>query len=661
MQLSLPSKIMCIQWVLLIAATLAAYAPVHEAGFLIDDKEFFIEDPVMNDPMGWKRIWLNPTDNSQLWPYLPITRTTFWIERQWWGLNLSVTHWVNVGFHLVGVVLLWGILLWRRIPGAWWISMAFALHPVHVQTVAWISERKNVVSLPFYLLAFACYLIFRERAHWGWFVGALFFFFSALLSKTSTIMLPILLIVVQVWQFPQQKLRWKEVLPFVAIAIIMGTFRIWFEVNAFGATGASYDRSLIERLITAAHVPFFYISKWIVPYPLVFTYPKWNFDFASLTTYLPLLSLSVIALVLSSKYFQWGRPLLLGLAAFGISLFPVSGMINNAWTQFSFVADHWMHLPSLPLFILAGIGLFSIRKLAIQKNMEILWKGMAVGILCVWGILTTLQVPNYQSPERLWRTTLQHHPDAWAAHADLGRLLEKKGEYEQALYHLDRAIQINPDYFMAYLSRGLAYFDLGNLTLALRNYNRAVQLNPRHAENYYNRGLAFSHLEQTTQAIQDYNQTLTLDPKFLSAYLNRAAAFNYLGQHEQALADYNEAIRLVPDYIDAYQFRALTYFYLKQYESAIRDYTQVLEWNPQQVVAYSERGAAYFHLGHFEQALQDYNSALRLQSNHIQTYVNRGILFQTLNQTQQSCEDFKQACRLGHCQLWEEKQRQRAC
>ncbi len=630
-----------LQGLLLILVPFGIYFPILEAGHIIDDNLFYLDDPLMNAADGLFRIWFSPFENNGVWPYLPITRSTFWIERQLLGVNLPVTHAINVLLHILSGCLLWELLRRWQLKGAWWVALLFVTHPIYVQSVAWIAERKNGVVLVFFLLSLRSYWQFEKvntAKNWGWYGLALAAFVMALLSKTSAIMLPVLLVILRVWQ----RRSWDrgvvwQLVPFFVLAAGLGWVRIWFELNAFGAQTLSHSFS--ERLLVAGHVPFFYLSKLVWPYPLIFTYPSWSLDFQAIRSYVPWLSIVVSLGILGWKYQSWGRSPLFGLLAFGLSLFPVMGFFPNAWMQFSFVADHWVHLPSLPLLIVLVEGFIRLG-LNIQQRVEsfnneaelaVSTKAFmcSIGgtIVCVLGGLTWNQTQIYFNHTTLWQATLKHHPESWVAYQELGREALAAKDYQKALVLSDKALSIDAQLSDALNNRGLALFHLKKYEAALQSYRQALEGNPNSTEVHNNLGLFYLHFKNVPQALTHFQDALNLNPYYADAYYNRANAYFQAKQYAAALQDYAAVIRLQPEHTRTYNNRGLLRVQLKQYEAAIDEFTQALRVAPLHPLALNNRGYTYLLQG----------------------------------KTKLGCRDLRQACQVGNCTTYHEMQRQQQC
>ncbi len=672
-------------------AILWAYYPATDAQIIMDDREYFFDDPLMVAADGWVNIWFRPLDNNDVWPYLPITRSTFWLESQLWGQTPSVSHRINIVFHIITALLLWLMLRQFSVPGAWIISMLFALHPTHVQSVAWIAERKNVVAGVFYVLTIWGYLLFLTKKHWHWYFLTLGGFLCALLSKTSTIMLPVIFVFCHLWcNRPIQRKIILQLLPFFLIALGIGYVRIWFELHSFGAAKMDYDFDFLERLLNAGHVPFFYLRKIFFPYPLLFVYPRWDIDPAQISMYLPGMSLLLVMGILLWKYKAWGKGLFLGLGTYWVMLFPVFGFFNNSWFRFSLVTDHWVHLPSISIFCLIVSGIFCLsRFLDIKTHFPVLRFRMVTTagwliLFMVLGTLTWNQSQIYQNGQSLWLATIRSNPNAWIAHQELGREYLDTGKYELALEHSNQALALQKNLPYALNNRGVSHYYLGQYEKAIEDYHEALAIRSRFPEVYKNRGLTYFALKEYQQALDDYDEAIRWKPNWADIYHHRGMALLALNQPEKSLQDYQKSLELQPNQSEIYHNQGVAFFQLKRYEEAIASYSKALQMKQNSAKTYYHRGLAYSHMSEFERGIQDFNEAIRLQpdmAKHyyfrglnyaklknyeqaltdytkvigmmptaIDAYNHRGLLYMvSLGKKQLACQDWKQACHLGEC------------
>jgi len=464
-------------FLLLIAMAAVAYLPATRGGFIWDDDRYVSENPALTHPAGLRAIWLRPGATDQ---YYPLVFTTFWVEHRLWGTNPAGYHWVNVVLHGLNAGLLWILLMRLRLPCPWLAAAVFALHPVHVESVAWISERKNVLSGFFYLVAFLSYLHFAALepkdeaspaaatdpiapaagAGLGWYAVAFTAFVAALLSKTVTCSLPAVLVLVTWWQrgWPTRR-EWAALGPMFVVGVALALHTAQMEKQHVGASGPDWAFTSVERCLIAGRALWFYATKLAWPHPLIFVYPRWEIDAREALQYLYPLGWAALIAALGWGAFQlplpqWlvplrrlGRGPLVAVLVFSGTLVPALGFFNVYPMLFSFVADHFQYLASIPLICLgvaaldAGLRWLSVR-LSIDGRMTVAVVGAV--LLAVLGGLTWRQGHAYSGLETLWRDTITKNPTAWMAHYNLGRLLLDEGRDAEAMMCFEQTVAENP-------------------------------------------------------------------------------------------------------------------------------------------------------------------------------------------------------------------------
>jgi hypothetical protein len=345
---------------LLLALVVLAYLPVLQAGFIWDDDKHLTENPCIVGPLGFAGIWTTAEAT-----YYPLVLTTFWVEHALWGFAPLPYHLVNVLVHGACGVVLWLVLAKLRVPGAWAGAALWALHPVHVESVAWVTELKNTQSGVFFLLAILSFLKWREsrtldggRGRSMHYALALVCAVAAILSKSSTVMLPVVLGLCSWWE--ERRWRWRSaapLVPFFLISALASGWTIWEQKFHSGAIGTAWAQSWPERFIIAGRDVWFYLGKLAWPHPLVFIYPRWQIDASHPLAYLPLLAGVGAGLYGWRQRHGWGRPLCFAFAYFAVSLFPVLGFFDVYYFRFSFVADHFQYLASMGPLALVGAAI----------------------------------------------------------------------------------------------------------------------------------------------------------------------------------------------------------------------------------------------------------------------------------------------------------------
>ena len=528
---------------LLLFLILAAYSSILGAGFIWDDDAYLTENPLVRELDGLRRIWLT-TETPQ---YYPLVFTSFWLEHLLWGFHPLGYHLVNILLHAGGALLVWRILLGLGVPGAWLIGAVFALHPVHVESVAWITERKNVLSGLFYLLSMRAYLAFDEKGRAPNYLIALFFFFCAILSKTITATLPAALLVIIWYQGKHITLqRVRYTVPFFVLGAVAGLFTAWLEFAKVGAYGKDFSLNIAQRIILAGKAYWFYTWKLVWPSNLIFTYPRWELDFQDPLQYLGLLGVVLAVFILWRWRRSLGRGPAAALAFSAISLMPVLGFLNFYPMRFSYVADHFQYIASLGLISLLGGGA-ARWWIKIGNHLHLWGKPAAAVLLAVLGALTWWQVRIYENEETLWRDTLRKNPESWMAHNNLGLVLAQQGKIHDAIRHYRGALRIRPMHSNALNNLGSALFRLGRIDKAIEMHRRALDESPGNAFARSNLGRALVEKGLIKEGIKELELALRLRPAFAGAHNNMGVALMGQGKLQDAIRHFSLAIKANSD------------------------------------------------------------------------------------------------------------------
>jgi tetratricopeptide (TPR) repeat protein len=562
---------------LLAMAVFCAYQPVWHAGFIWDD-EAHVTRPELCSLGGLARIWFQLGATQQ---YYPLMHSVFWVEHRLWGYSALGYHLVNVLLHVVVALLLVKILRQLKIPGAWLAAAIFALHPVQVESVAWISELKNTLSGVFYLGAALIYLEFDRSRNRGKWVLALGLFAAGLMSKTVIATLPAALLVVFWWQ--RGKISWKQdvlpLIPFFIMGMGVGLFTAWVERKfVIGAEVSEFNFSLVERLLIAGRVIWFYLGKLFWPVNLAFVYPRWDVSQGVWWQYLFPAAVLLLLGMLAGWHRRWRGPLA-GLLFFSGTLFPALGFFNVYPFLYSFVADHFQYL--------AGIGPIALMAGGITAAMGFWGKGKCFlqpafcgALLLTLGILTWRQCGMYADNETLWRATIARNPDSFLAHNDLGLLLSQKGQMDEALEHYQKALEIKPQYVPAHYNLGNAFLQRGQWNEAIACFQKALEINPNVSRVWYNLGNAFLRSGRVEKAIVSYQETLKIRPDFWEGYNNLGNALGQAGRTDEAIAAYLKALEISPDNAGIYNNLGNALMRNGRLDEAIANFQKVLAIRP---------------------------------------------------------------------------------
>ncbi len=635
-------------WVLLPAlllATLAAYYPAWHGGFLWDD-EAHITRRDLRSMEGLWRIWFDLGATQQ---YYPVVHSAFWLQHKLWGDDTLGYHLVNIILHALSAFLLAVILRRLAVPGAMLAAFIFALHPVQVESVAWITELKNTLSGVFYLGAAFAYLHFDRSRRKQMYALALGLFVLGLLSKTVTATLPAALLVVFWWQGRQ--LTWRRdvmpLLPFFVSGAAGGLLTSWIERTLIGAQGVEFQFTLVERCLIAGRVIWFYLGKLLWPVDLIFIYPRWQVNQAVWWQYL--YPLGVVALLVGLWLLRkrTRAPLAAVLLYFG-TLFPLLGFFNVFPFRFSLVADHFQYLPSLSIIVLFSAGLAGA---AGRWNIRTRPALAAAGMLVLVGLLACLtwsQSRQYVDAGILYRTTLDRNPSCWLAYNNLG-VLKLKGrisEVPAAMEQIRQALKINPNSADALNNLGYALQRLDRFEEAITCHQAALRLIPDFAEARNNLGVDLQRLGRFEEAESLYRQVLKINPHLAEAHDNLGEVLQRKGKIEEALVHINAALRIDPDYPEAHDSLGSVLQRMGKIEEAVTQYQEALRLKPDYPEAHNNLGAALSRMGRFEEALTQHQEALRLKPDFADADYNLGNALQLLGRIEEAVAQFREALRL---------------
>ncbi|TMA38899.1 MAG: tetratricopeptide repeat protein [Deltaproteobacteria bacterium] len=582
----------------LVLLVVATYLPALRAGFIWDDDAYVTANATLRSFDGLRRIWLEPGAVPQ---YYPLTFTSLWLDYHLWGLHPLGYHLVNVLLHAANAILVW--LVGRRLalPGAWFAAAVFAVHPVQVESVAWVTERKNVLSGALYLAAFLAYLRAADGARVAYGL-ALGLFVGALLAKTVTCTLPAMLLLVLRWK--RERVDVTRLLPFFALGVASGLVTTWMETHHVGATGELWSLSLLERCLVAGRVLWFYAAKLVWPYPLAFIYARWHVDAAVWWQYLfPLAAAGVVAALYVVRR-RFGSGPLVAVLCYAATLAPALGFINVYPMRYSFVADHFQYLAGLPLIALAAAA--GATRLPRPREL-----GGAVVIAL--GILAWRQTLVYRDAETVWRDTLAKDPDSSMAHINLGLLLSDSGRGPEAIGHFREALRIDPQDGEAHDDLGNALAAQGKIDEAIAEYGTALGMKGDHALVHNNLGNALATRGRLADAAAHYREAIRERPRYAEPHSNLGNVLAATERLSEATAEYQAALRLDPDYTDAHANLATVLASQGDVDGAILHYQAALASRPHSAQIHFELATALAARARTAEAITHYREALRLR------------------------------------------------
>jgi Flp pilus assembly protein TadD len=567
----------------LAAVTILVYRPAWHGGFLWDDDAYIINNELLTAPDGWQRIWFSLDSPSQ---YFPFTYSTFRIEHALWGLNTTGYHWVNLLLHVGNALLLWAVLVRLKVPGSWLAAAIFALHPVQVESVAWITERKNVLMGFFFLSTLLAWVAFgdeRTRRPWIFYCLALIFYVLALSAKATACTLPAALFLILWLQKKSITMRRLiQIVPFVVLGVGMGLLAVWWERYHQGTNREVFTfLGPIERILVASRAVWFYLSKIFWPSNLTFIYPRWNISPADLVDYIWLLAGigACVAVYFIRRYV--GRSVEVAGAFFVATLSPVLGFIMLFTFRYTFVADHYQYLACIGPIALASAGVVTLSDKFAQYRAVIV--SAALLVVAMLGMLTWRQAATYTDIETLWRTTLARNPECWMAHTNLGLVLLQKANIDDAIAHYRSALQMQPDSWDAEYNLGTALVGKGQVDEAILHSERAVRMRPTDPDARVSLGNALIQKGRIDEAIAQYQEAITVRPDHFLARYSLGHALLEKGELDGAIQVCRSALLLRPSDADCHTTLAIALEEKGNPAEAIQHYQKALELAPKSI------------------------------------------------------------------------------
>lgn len=599
------------------ALVVVAYLPALRAGFVWDDDDYVTENPMLRSADGLRRIW---TDTAATPQYYPLTHTTFWVEYRLWGLHPAGYHAVNVGLHAMASVLLWMALRRLRVPGAWLGAALFALHPVNVESVAWVTERKNVLSGALYAASLLAYLRFagvgaqpgtREPGNPRAYVAALVLFVGALLGKTVTATLPFTLALIVWWRRGRLGRRDAAFLaPLVVVGAALASVTAYLERFQIGTAGEDWGLSPLGHVLLASRILVFYLHKLMWPVDLTFIYPRWSITAGDPTAYLFLAAVAGVFALLWAGRKKLGRGPVVALGHFVVALAPALGLFYVYPMRYSFVADHFQYLASIGPLALAGAIVWQVGGKARHATAA---RGGAIAVLlCALGFATASQARIYENLEVLWRDTLSKNPEAWAAHNNLGAMLGERGELDEAARHLERAVALKPDHGGAYANLGVVHARQGRIDEAIVELGRAADLEPRDARTRVLLGQALARGGRPAEAERAFAVAVDLEPD--DAHARRMLGDFLVGQmrYDEAVPHLRAALDKVPRDVTTHLNLGSCLAKLGRYDEAHFHLRRACELDPRNTAALYSLGTVLLSMNRPADAAARFEAAVTI-------------------------------------------------
>lgn len=639
----------------LLAIVVLAYLPAIRGGFIWDDDDHLTNNPHMNGLSGLASLW-----TSSAARICPLVLTSFWVQHALWGLHPWPYHLVNILMHATGGLVLWQVLRCLKVPGAWLCAALWALHPVQVESVAWITELKNTQSGVFYLLTIWFFVKWRQaslppkptaESPEKFYALALMCGALAMASKSSTVILPLVLGLCAWWVEGQW--HWRNVLrlaPFFMFSAVASAISMWTQ-KLEGAGGAEWVRSWPERFVTAGEVVWFYLGKLLWPQQLIFIYPRWEITAAKLWSFMPVVAVvGLLVFLWVKRQTAWGRPLFLALMYFLMALLPVLSLVDHYFLRYSFVGDHFQYLASIGPLVLVGVGIErGLSWLAGRKSFlrPLVW----TALLLTLGSLTWRQSHMYADEDTLWHTTLVRNPNCWMAYNNLGKNLIDQGRTDEGILHFQKALAIKPDFEEAHNNLGAAYVQMGRIEEGINEYHQALKKNPDYVEAHNNLGIAYIHAGRVQEGLEQFNQSLKLQPRFAPTHNNLAIVYLQTGHTEEAIQHARQAVEFDGRNLGTYNTLAAAYSSSGRIEEAVEANRRALEIQPGFAPAHFNLGNIWLQQGKLQMAIDEYLQAIKNQPDYTATYINLGVASKQAGQTKQAITAYRKALELDRSNI----------
>ena len=627
---------------MLILLVVVSYLPAMLwGGFVWDDVDHIPGEPALRDWAGLWRIWFVPGEVQEP-HYRPLTYTSFWLEHKLWGFAPAGYHVVNVLLHAANSVLLWRILLRLAVPSAWLVAAVFAVHPLHVESVAWTIERKDVLSGLFYLACILTWLRFLEGSsarpprstkragharsatssgalstgERAWRYGlALLLLAAGMLAKNMVVTLPAALVILHWWRSGRVSVRdllWLA--PFFGVALSLVAVDLWM-VTA--ATPAAFGYSLVERALIASRAVWFYVGKLAWPADLAVVYPHWDVHAGDPLAWA---GLGAAAALVGTLWFlrdRIGRGPLAGVAFFAVTLSPTLGFVDHTYMLFSFVADRYQYL--------AGIGVMAVVIGAAAGRLPAARRTGAMGgaavVLALLGALTWRQAGIYSDEVTFFRHVIAHNPNAAGAHLNLAKALIAQGRAEEAEAAARIAVAQRPDSHDAHVNLGVALSHLERLDEAEDHFRRAVEIAPGESSPLANLGVLLSRRNRLDEAETHLRRALEMAPRDLSVLGNLAKLLDIRQQPEASLALYDRLIARGAADAATYTTKGDLLYRLQRYDEAAAAWQRALAFDPGPAAAFSLHlslgRAAWTRDRSADAAAPHYERALRIDPSNL--------------------------------------------
>ena len=533
--------------VVVVIACLWIYSPVFNGDWLWDDDYLITANPVVQSPDGLASFWVEPKTAD----YFPLTMSLLWLMWKWFGMDSTGYHVVSVLLHALGACLVWALLRTIGLRGAWLAGLIFAVHPIAVESVAWVSELKNTFSLPFFLAAGCFFVRFEDTRRRVFYWAALVFFLAAMLAKSSAVMFPVVMLLYIWWR--RDRIVWRDLwnaAPFFLVSLILGLVTLYFQHSRAIGNEPIPIGGLDSRFAIAGMAIFFYLSKILWPALLLPIYPQWNANPPELIQFLPWSVLAGVLGVFWIRRKTWGRHALMGVGFYLITLLPVLGFVAMSYMRVGWVADHFIYIPMIGIVALGvGVG-FRASDFAGEK-WRLVFGAFAAFVVVVLAFWSHRYAGIWENEDKLWSYTLKHNWECWQAHNRIGAREFNRGNVDVALDHFREATRLRPDLAETQNNLGSAVLAKKDTKAAIQYFQEALRLSPDIVAIQSNLARALMLDQQPTAAAELYADLSQRYPQNAVFLCNLGVTLFQAGKKDEAIASFRRALEIDPELADA--------------------------------------------------------------------------------------------------------------
>jgi tetratricopeptide (TPR) repeat protein len=634
----------------LVGVAVLAYLPAINGGFVWDDDATLTNNPLIKASGGLFRFWCT-TEPKDYWP---VTYSALWLEWRLWGMHALGYHATNLTLHVVESVLLWAILRRLRIPGALLAAFIFAVHPVNVESVAWIAQQKTLLAMLFFLASIYCFLMTDPAVPAGsgrlyrcgagkWYWLSLVTFALGMASKGSIAMLPVALLGLVAWR---RRLRVGDImaiLPFFVISAVLVVVNIWFQRH--GVNTPIRNASPAERILGAGAAIWFYLFKAVLPINLIPIYPQWQVRADNLWWWLPLLAAVGMTALLWRRRDHGTRSALFAWCYFCVMLAPVLGLKDVYFMKYSLVADHYEHLAIIG-FVAFLSACLALAWRHLSPALGSAARFLVAGLIGVLGAMTWQHCQVYGDIDKFYQTTLARNPSCWMAYNNYGGVMTERGRLPEAIALFKESLRFESELPETHYNMGVIYYKLGNMEEAIASYRNALRINPLYPEAYFNLGLALAHSGRLEEAIANYDQALKIKPDYAGAQAALGSALAGMGRLPEAIDHYEAALKIDPSDAVCHYNLGIALFGLGRLDEAMASFEKALQIRSDYADAHNNFGVALASANRLPEAVAQFREALRINPNDAGIHHNLGRALHDLGRTEEASAEFREEARL---------------